>query len=163
MKRKFVVLLLFLFILICNSICVLAYTNHCWNCQSTVSSNDCRQCEVCGWYICNTCGACNYNCERYKTNMKYITDSDGMANYIIDKNERETNQTADEVLDNIRKDNEFKRQYDYYMNSQNQDDTTYQTDDSDSSFNHDIDVLDVVALISIPTALYLIYLLVRNK
>jgi hypothetical protein len=95
--------------------------------------------------------------------MKYITDSDGMANYIIDKNERETNQTADEVLDNIRKDNEFKRQYDYYMNSQNQDDTTYQTDDSDSSFNHDIDVLDVVALISIPTALYLIYLLVRNK
>lgn len=41
----------------------LHYINHCWNCQSDVSSLYCNKCSYCGWYICNHCGSCHQgNC-----------------------------------------------------------------------------------------------------
>lgn len=38
------------------------YINHCWKCGGPIDSSKNRQCEFCGWYICNKCGACSYEC-----------------------------------------------------------------------------------------------------
>lgn len=41
------------------------YRNVCWRCSSSISSNYCRRCTRCGWYICRACKACNPNCSSY--------------------------------------------------------------------------------------------------
>lgn len=41
------------------------YKNHCWKCGASINSNNNRRCSECGWYICNNCGACEYDCPRY--------------------------------------------------------------------------------------------------
>jgi hypothetical protein len=42
------------------------YVNHCWRCRrhSRIDSRDpgIRQCNVCSWYICASCGACSPDC-----------------------------------------------------------------------------------------------------
>ena len=40
------------------------YSNVCWRCHSSINSNVNRRCSYCGWYICNTCGACDSKCSR---------------------------------------------------------------------------------------------------
>ena len=44
------------------------YINHCWNCRHHRSIDsrepDVHQCNICGWYICASCGACSPNCKR---------------------------------------------------------------------------------------------------
>lgn len=44
----------------------MAYEAHCWSCGAYINSNFCDRCEECGWYICDECGACEYNCDRTK-------------------------------------------------------------------------------------------------
>lgn len=38
------------------------YVNHCYHCKREVNS-DMQRCGKCGWYICETCGACG--CDFY--------------------------------------------------------------------------------------------------
>ena len=40
------------------------YTSVCWRCHSSINSNVNSRCSKCGWYICNRCGACDWNCPR---------------------------------------------------------------------------------------------------
>ena len=35
------------------------YHNVCWNCKAPINSETNAQCNVCGWYICGSCGSCN--------------------------------------------------------------------------------------------------------
>ena len=35
------------------------YNNHCWKCHSDISSSLNKQCDVCGWFICNKCHSCS--------------------------------------------------------------------------------------------------------
>lgn len=35
-----------------------SYKNHCWNCQSSISSDVHAQCPACTYYICSSCGSC---------------------------------------------------------------------------------------------------------
>ena len=35
------------------------YNNHCWKCHSDISSSINKQCNVCGWFICNKCHSCS--------------------------------------------------------------------------------------------------------
>ena len=44
------------------------YNNHCWNCGKKIDSYYEQRCNICGWYICSTCGACSTkpNCENKK-------------------------------------------------------------------------------------------------
>ena len=40
-----------------------SYEDHCWRCKSYISSEKNKRCKLCGWYICNNCGACEYDCK----------------------------------------------------------------------------------------------------
>lgn len=46
----------------------LHYLNHCWRCQTEVSSLFCEKCSLCGWYICNGCGSCRQDGCMYSVN-----------------------------------------------------------------------------------------------
>jgi hypothetical protein len=37
------------------------YTNHCWNCQSDISSEINARCPACRFYICSSCASCFCN------------------------------------------------------------------------------------------------------
>lgn len=55
--RRFVLILL---LLVSSTNMTYAYENVCWDCGSRISSTFCIRCDVCGWYICVNCGACEY-------------------------------------------------------------------------------------------------------
>lgn len=58
-----------------EEIVLLEYRNHCWRCKASINSNTNKRCSKCGWYICNTCGACESTCPRCpKYNPKSSTD-----------------------------------------------------------------------------------------
>ena len=46
------------------------YINHCWNCHTTVDSRTNIKCPHCGWYICESCGSCEYGCSYGKLELK---------------------------------------------------------------------------------------------
>ena len=48
------------------------YNNHCWNCGKKIDSFYEKKCNVCGWYICSSCGACSNkpNCEEKEINQR---------------------------------------------------------------------------------------------
>ena len=35
------------------------YVNVCWKCRDPIDSSFCLRCSFCGWFICETCGACS--------------------------------------------------------------------------------------------------------
>lgn len=47
----------------------LPYKNHCWSCGATINSDYCEKCDHCGWYICNSCGACSAEEHQRKNNL----------------------------------------------------------------------------------------------
>lgn len=74
MKKLFILVLIALSLFRISDAHVDAYTNHCWNCGSTISSNYCSRCRTCGWYICRTCGACEPGCNRVKSSSSRKTN-----------------------------------------------------------------------------------------
>ena len=52
-----------------------AYVNNCWRCHASINSNVNRRCSICGWYICNSCGACDPSCSRMSSGGRSSSSS----------------------------------------------------------------------------------------
>jgi len=70
MRKKLIIIFLFIILSISFNKITNAYTNICWKCSTTISSEFCEKCSECDWYICVSCGACiapKYgSCNRYQ-------------------------------------------------------------------------------------------------
>lgn len=59
------------------------YKDNCWYCGSAINSNYNTRCKKCGWYICKSCGRCEYTCERwYKGSSKSSSSSSDGTSWI---------------------------------------------------------------------------------
>ena len=48
------------------------YVNICWNCYASIDSLFNVRCNICGWYICNICGACSKSCSKSEDRIEEI-------------------------------------------------------------------------------------------
>lgn len=58
-------------------------TYTCWNCHATYSRVHSTNCSLCGWDICESCGACSYDCVRSRNITGEHTPSDQTDHILV--------------------------------------------------------------------------------